>query len=83
VTDEGTAVNRAAASRRPHVPVRMSQWPLLAHDVPHPIGDPDDDEGGLVDDDEDDEEDDDEDDEEPMQVRAWMRHRSTRPVFLL
>jgi hypothetical protein len=38
-----------------------------AHDIPHPIGDPDEDEGGLVDDDEDDEADD-EDDEEPLQV---------------
>jgi hypothetical protein len=38
-----------------------------AHDIPHPIGDPDDDEELPGDDDED--EDEDEDDEEPMQVR--------------
>ncbi len=42
-------------------------WEMRAHDIPHPIGDPDDDDG-LPDDDEDDEEDDDEDDEEPLQV---------------
>jgi hypothetical protein len=53
---------------------------MFAHDVPHPIGDPDDDEGGLVDDDEDDEEED-EDDEEPMQLRPAMRRRSTRVIF--
>ena len=40
-----------------------------AHDIPHPIGDPDDDDGGLVEDDEQDEDDEDDDDEEPMQVR--------------
>ncbi len=37
------------------------------HDIPHPIGDPDDDEELPGDDDEDDE-DEDEDDEDPLQV---------------
>jgi len=37
------------------------------HDIPHPIGDPDEDEG--LSDDDDDTEDDDEEDEEPLQVR--------------
>jgi len=37
------------------------------HDIPHPIGDPDEDEG-LPGGDDDDEDEDDEDDEEPMQV---------------
>jgi len=36
------------------------------HDIPHPIGDPDEDEGLPDEDDEDDEED--EEDEEPLQV---------------
>jgi hypothetical protein len=36
------------------------------HDIPHPIGDPDEDEGLPGEDDEEDEED--EDDEEPLQV---------------
>jgi hypothetical protein len=36
------------------------------HDIPHPIGDPDEDEGLPGDDDEDDEDED--DDEEPLQV---------------
>jgi hypothetical protein len=53
----------------------------FAHDVPHPIGEPDDDDGGLVDDDEDDDEDD--DDEEPMQVGPAFAHRNTLTVFLL
>jgi hypothetical protein len=38
------------------------------HDIPHPIGDPDEDDELPGDDD--DEEDDDEDDEEPMQLRV-------------
>ncbi|MEO8345255.1 MAG: hypothetical protein ABI607_06125 [Betaproteobacteria bacterium] len=42
--------------------------PMLAHDIPHPIGDPDEDEGLPVDEEDDDEED--EDDDEPMQVRG-------------
>jgi len=37
------------------------------HDIPHPIGDPDEDEG-LPGEDDDDEDEDEEDDEEPMQV---------------
>ena len=37
------------------------------HDIPHPIGDPDEDEGLPGEDDE--EEDEDDDDEEPMQLR--------------
>jgi hypothetical protein len=37
------------------------------HDIPHPIGDPDEDEG-LPDQDDDEEEEDDEDEEEPLQV---------------
>jgi len=60
------------------------------HDIPHPIGDPDEDEG-LPDQDEEDEDDDDDDDddeEEPLQVRAPLLrrpilHRSTFSVFLL
>ena len=60
---------------------------FAAHDIPHPIGDPDDDEELPGDDDQDDEEDDDEDDEEPMQVRPLVRtsivHRSTQLIFLL
>jgi hypothetical protein len=42
------------------------------HDIPHPIGDPDEDEGLPGDDDDDDDgtEDDDEEDEEPLQVRG-------------
>jgi hypothetical protein len=39
----------------------------MPHDIPHPIGDPDEDEGLPGEDDEDDEEDED-DDEEPMQL---------------
>jgi hypothetical protein len=38
-----------------------------AHDIPHPIGDPDD-ADGLPDDDDDEGEDDEDDDEEPLQV---------------
>jgi hypothetical protein len=38
------------------------------HDIPHPIGDPDDDEGLPGDDDEEEDNDDEDDDEEPMQV---------------
>jgi hypothetical protein len=49
------------------------------HDIPHPIGDPDEDEG-LPGDEDDDTEDDEEEDEEPLQVRghhpAWFLHRS-------
>jgi hypothetical protein len=55
------------------------------HDIPHPIGDPDEDE--ELPGDEDDEEEDDEDDEEPMQLRRPVRrsilHRSTGSDFLL
>ena len=55
------------------------------HDIPHPIGDPDDDEG--LSDDDDDTEDDDEEDEEPLQVRrplpAWFLHRSRQTKILL
>lgn len=65
---------------------------MRAHDIPHPIGDPDDDDE-LPDDDDDDEE----DDEEPLQVRSAhfgqrtsaarqtgaILHCSTFPVFLL
>ena len=40
------------------------------HDIPHPIGDPDEDEG-LADDDDDDTEDDEEEDEEPLQVHGY------------
>ena len=40
---------------------------LSGHDIPHPIGDPDEDEELPGDDDDDDDEDDDED-EEPIQV---------------
>jgi hypothetical protein len=39
-----------------------------AHDIPHPIGDPEEDEGLPGEDDDDEDEDDDEEDEEPMQV---------------
>ena len=49
---------------------RGGDSPLLAHDIPHPIGDPDEDEGLPGDDDDDDEDDDGEDDEEPMQLRG-------------
>jgi hypothetical protein len=56
------------------------------HDIPHPIGDPDDDEGLPVDDDDDDDEDD-EDDEDPLQVRLAVPlsflHRSTAAIFLV
>ena len=57
------------------------------HDIPHPIGDPDEDEG-LPDQDEEDEDEDDDDEEEPLQVRAPLLrrpilHRSTFSVFLL
>jgi hypothetical protein len=69
MTGERAAANVPATTLRPRVPARMSDGGSFAHDVPHPIGDPDDDEGGLVDDDEDDEEEEDDDDEEPMQVR--------------
>jgi hypothetical protein len=57
---------------------------VYAHDIPHPIGDPDDDDE-LPDDDEDDED----DDEEPLQVRSArtrtgsILHCSTFPFFLL
>jgi len=51
------------------------------HDIPHPIGDPDEDEGLPDDDDDDTEDDEEEDDEEPLQVHAgipaWFLHRST------
>ncbi len=57
------------------------------HDIPHPIGDPDEDEGLPGDDDDDTEDDEDEDDEEPLQVHAgitaWFLHRSTQSKFLL
>jgi hypothetical protein len=39
----------------------------LGHDIPHPIGDPDEDEG-LPDQDDDEEDEDDEEEEEPLQV---------------
>ena len=51
--------------------VVLSAWGRQAmpgHDIPHPIGDPDEDEGLPGDDDEDDEDEDDDDDEEPLQV---------------
>jgi hypothetical protein len=57
---------------------------MYAHDIPHPIGDPDDDDE-LPDEDDEDEE----DDEEPLQVRSAhpetgsILHRSTFPFFLL
>ena len=38
------------------------------HDIPHPIGDPDEDDELPGDDDEDENDEDDEDDEEPMQL---------------
>jgi hypothetical protein len=38
------------------------------HDIPHPIGDPDEDGGLPGDDDEEDDDNEDEDDEEPMQL---------------
>ena len=41
--------------------------PLSAHDIPHPIGDPDEDEE-LPGEDDDDEDQDEDDDEEPLQV---------------
>jgi hypothetical protein len=41
------------------------------HDIPHPIGDPDEDEGLPGEDDDDDTDDD--DDEEPLQVRGGIR----------
>jgi hypothetical protein len=57
------------------------------HDIPHPIGDPDEDEGLPGDDDDDTEDDEEEDDEEPLQVHAvipaWFLHRSTQSKFLL
>ena len=45
-----------------------------AHDIPHPIGDPDDDEE-LPEGEPDEDEDDDEDGEEPMQLSALAGHR--------
>jgi hypothetical protein len=57
------------------------------HDIPHPIGDPDEDEGLPGDDDDDDEDDEEEDDEDPLQVQggipARFLHRSTQSKFLL
>jgi len=50
------------------VPAALGCARLSGHDIPHPIGDPDEDEG-LPGDDDDEEEDEDEDDEEPLQVR--------------
>ncbi len=41
-----------------------------AHDIPHPIGDPDEDEELPGSDDDEDDNDDEEDDEEPMQLSA-------------
>jgi hypothetical protein len=77
VTDHGLAAN-APVPPGPRVPANGRPWAASAHDVPHPIGDPDDDEGGLVDEDEDDEEDDDED-EEPMQVGPGFRTAARIP----
>ena len=57
---------------------RGGNCPLLAHDIPHPMGDPDED-GGLPGEDEDDdeedeeEEDEEEEDEEPMQLCGGAR----------
>ena len=57
------------------------------HDIPHPIGDPDEDEGLPGDDDDDDEDDEEEDDEDPLQVHGGIRarflHRSTQSKYLL
>jgi len=59
------------------------------HDIPHPIGDPDEDDElpGDDDDDTEDDEEEDEDDEEPLQVRDGIRarflRRSTQWKFLL
>jgi hypothetical protein len=57
------------------------------HDIPHPIGDPDEDDELPGDDDDDTEDDDDEDDEEPLQVHAGLParflHRSTQSKYLL
>ena len=82
MTSEGAAANASPGGEWPRVPARSLPRGVFAHEVPHPIGDPDDDEGGLVDHEEDDEEED-EDDEEPMQVRHTMRRRSTRVIFLV
>jgi hypothetical protein len=57
------------------------------HDIPHPIGDPDEDEGLPGDDDDDGTEDDEEEDEEPLQVRgrppAQFSLRSRQTKILL
>ena len=82
MTSDDAPANASPVGDWPRSAARLSSRGVFAHDVPHPIGDPDDDDGGLVDDDEDDE-DPDEDDEEPLQVRRAMRRRSTQLTFLL
>lgn len=54
--------------------------PRFAHDIPHPIGDPDEDDE-LPGDDEDDDEEDEDDDEEPLQVRGRGGSRVARKPF--
>ena len=57
------------------------------HDIPHPIGDPDEDDELPGDDDDDTKDDEEEDDEEPLQVHAGLParflHRSTQYKYLL
>ena len=52
----------------------------VPHDIPHPIGDPDEDEGLPGEDDEDEEDED--DDEEPMQLRGRFAAAARPPPIL-
>jgi hypothetical protein len=66
--NERTTDTEALAAAGEPVVARPTVSPAWGHDVPHPIGDPDEDEELPGDDEDGDEDDDDEDDEEPMQV---------------
>jgi hypothetical protein len=63
--------------------IAVANW--LGHDIPHPIGDPDEDEELPGDEDEDEDEDD--DDDEPLQAsgarRSMILHRNKFSIFLL
>ncbi len=50
------------------MPAASGNGQRLDHDIPHPIGDPDEDEGLPGDDDDEDEDEEEEEDEEPLQA---------------